>query len=92
MRWYTEKCTNSFRRSQDGSQSDGKIICLKSYFPCPRGLKFNKGEKHNHSRPLNYQNIKKFIIKFTCTDPGIVSAKKDVVETFMLQLLITLFP
>ena len=61
-------------------------------FPCPRGLKFNKGEKHNHSRPLNYQNIKKFIIKFTCTDPGIVSAKKDVAETFTLQLLITLLP
>jgi len=32
------------------------------------------------------------IIKFTCTNPRIVSAKKDVVETFTLQLLITLFP
>jgi len=61
-------------------------------FPCSRGLKFNKGEKCNHSKLLNYQNIKKFIIKFTCTDPGIVIAKQDVVETFTLQLLITLFP
>jgi len=61
-------------------------------FPCPRRLKFNKGEKYNHSRPLNYQNIKNFILKFTCTDPRIVSAKTDVAETFMLQLLITLIP
>ena len=28
-------------------------------FLCPRRLKVNKGEKYNHSRPLNYQNIKK---------------------------------
>jgi len=51
-----------------------------------------KKKKYNHPRPLNYQNIKKFILKFTCTDQRIVSAEKDIVETFMLQLLITLFP
>ena len=28
-------------------------------FLCPRRLKVNKGEKYNHSRPLNHQNIKK---------------------------------
>ena len=59
-------------------------------FPCPRGLKFNKREKCNHSKPLNSQNIKKFIIKYTCTDPGIVSAKKDVVETFYQSHSVTL--
>jgi len=52
---------------------------------CPRRLKVNKGEKYNHSRPLNYQNIKTIIIEFTCTNPRNVSAKKDVVETFTLQ-------
>jgi len=33
----------------------------------------------------------KIIVKFTCTDPRIVSTKKAVVGTFTLQLLITLF-
>jgi len=28
-------------------------------FPCPQRLNVNTGEKYNHSRPLNYQNIKK---------------------------------
>jgi len=39
---------------------------------------------------LNYQNIKKSIIKFTCTNPKNVSAKKDFVETFTLQKINTL--
>ena len=59
---------------------------------CPRRHKVNKGEKYKHTRPLNYQNIKNMILKFTCTNPRIVSAEKDVVETFTSQLLITLFP
>jgi len=33
MRRYTERRSDNFRRSQDESQSDGKIICLKSYVP-----------------------------------------------------------
>jgi len=33
MRMYTERHSDNFRRSQDESQSDGKIICLKSYVP-----------------------------------------------------------
>jgi len=45
-------------------------------------LKVNKEEKYNHSRPLNCENIKKYIIEFTYTIPRNVSAKKDVVETF----------
>jgi len=61
-------------------------------FPCPRILKVHKGGKYNHSRPLHYQNMRKIVIKFACTNPRIVSAKRDVVETFTLQLLITLFP
>jgi len=32
------------------------------------------------------------MIKFTCTNPRNISAKKDVVKTFTSQLLITLFP
>ena len=46
--------------------------------------KVKKGGKCNHPRPLNYQNIKRSIIKFTCTNLRIVSAEKDVVETFTL--------
>jgi len=30
MRSYTERRSDNFRRSQDESQSDGKIVCLKS--------------------------------------------------------------
>jgi len=71
---------------------DGKLIVWSHMFPCPRRLKVSKGEKYIHSRLLNYPNIKKNIIKFTCTNPRNVSAKKDVVGTFTLQLLITLFP
>jgi len=59
---------------------------------CPQRHKVKEGEKYDHPRPLNYQNIKKTIIKFTCTNPRIVSAGNHVVETFTLQLLITLFP
>jgi len=33
MRRCTERCIDNFCRSQDESQSDGKIICLKSYIP-----------------------------------------------------------
>jgi len=66
---YTERRSHNFRRSQDESQSDGKIIVWSNMFLCPRRLKVNKEEKYNHSRPLNYQNIKKIIIKFTCTNP-----------------------
>jgi len=33
----------------------------------------------------------KFIIESTCTNPRIVSADKNIVETFTLQLLFTLF-
>jgi len=47
--------------------------CLESYVLCPRRLKVNKGEKYNHSRPLNYENIKKIIVKFTYTHPRNVS-------------------
>jgi len=67
-----------------------KNNCLESYVLCPRRLRLNKGEKYNHSRPLNYQNIIKSIIKFTCTNSKNVSAKKDFVETFTLQKINTL--
>ena len=50
------------------------------------------GKQHNQPRLLNDQNTKKFIIKLMCTNPRIVSAEKDVVETFTLQLLNTLLP
>jgi len=92
MRRYTQRRSGIFRRSQNESQLDGKIIVWSHRFPCPRRLKANKGEKYIHTRPLNRQNIKKIKITFTCTNPRNDSAKKDVVETFMLQLLITLFP
>ena len=58
---------------------------------CPRIHQENKRKKYNYPKLLNYQNNKKFIIKFTCTNPRIVSAEKDVVETLTLHLWITLF-
>ena len=68
MRRYTERRRDDFRRSQDDSQSDGKVIVWSHMFLCPRRLKVNKGEKYNHPRPLNYHNISTIIIKFTCTN------------------------
>jgi len=53
MRRYTERRGDNFRRSQDEFQSDGKINVSSHMFLCPRRLKVNKGEKYNHSRPLN---------------------------------------
>ena len=64
-------------------------------FLCPRRLKVNKRK----IQPLKtvateLSESKKKIIKFqvTCTNRKNVSTKKDVVETFTLQLFITLFP
>jgi len=53
MRRYTERRRDNFRRSQNESQSDEKVIVGSHMFICPRRLKVNKGKKYNHSRPLN---------------------------------------
>jgi len=45
MRWYTERCSDSFRRSQNESQSDGEIICLKSYVPMSSRTQIQQREK-----------------------------------------------
>ena len=44
---------DNFPRSQDESQSDGKIIAWSHMFLCPWSLTVNKVEKYNHSRPLH---------------------------------------
>jgi len=67
-------------------------LIKQSNTQCPRRHQEKKGKQYNHPRPLNDQNVKKFLIKFTCTNPRIVSAEQDVDETFTLQLLSTLFP
>ena len=84
MRRYTERRSDNFRRSQDESQSDGKIIALKSYVPMSSKTQIQQRGKIQPLQ-LNYQDINIFIIKFTCTDPRIVSAKKGVFETLTLH-------
>jgi len=91
MRMYTERHSDNFRRSQDESQSDGKIICLKSYVPMSSKTQIQQRGKIQPLKTVELSEYQKFIIKFTCTDPRIVNAKKDVVEIFTLQFLITLF-
>jgi len=60
---------------------------------CPRRHEEKKGEKYNHLRPLNSQNTNKSLYLDLCVHtPGIVSANKDVDETFTVLLLITLLP
>jgi len=56
--------------------------CLESYVLCPWILNINKWEKHNHSRPLNHENIEKFIIKLNIHTPG-MSAPKSMLSTHL---------
>ena len=82
MRRHTGRRSDNFCRSQDESQSDGKIICLESYVPMSSKTQSKQRGKIQSLKTVEVSEYQKII----------VSAKKDVVETFMLQLLITLFP
>jgi len=79
MRRYTERRGDNFRRSQDESQSDGKVIVWSHMFPCPRRLKVNKG-KNTHSRPLNYQNTKKLLSILHVQSPGMSAPKRMLLK------------
>jgi len=57
--------------------------CLESYVLCPRRLEVNKRGKIQPLKTVDLSEYQKInIVKFTCTNPRNVSAKKDVVETF----------
>jgi len=80
MRRYTERRSDNFRRSQDESQVDGKIVVWSHMFPCPRRRKVNKGEKYIHSRPLNYQNIKDLLSNLHVQTPGMSAPKRMLLK------------
>ena len=67
----------------------GKAYVWIHTWQCPRWHQQKKRGKYSYPRPLSYQNTKKFII-FTFTNPRIVSAEKEVVATFTLQLFLTI--
>jgi len=49
-------------------------------FPCPRRFKFNKGQKCNHSRPLNYPNIKNLFSNLHLQTPGLSAPKRMLLK------------
>ena len=53
---------------------------LESYVLCPQRLKVNKGEKYNHSRPLNYQNINKKNSNLHVQTPGLSAPRRMLLK------------
>ena len=59
MRWYTERRSDSFCRSQDESQSDRKIICLKSYVPMSSRTQIQQKGKMQSLKTVEFSEYQK---------------------------------
>jgi len=64
-----------------------KIICLESYVPMSSKTQSKQRGKIQPLKTVELSEYQQKKFKFTCTNPRIVSAKKDVVETFTLDPL-----